>query len=182
MSTITVRKQSEAPVLPDFERLFTEHAPLIYRTAYAVMGNREDADDILQTIFLRLLRREFPPDLGRNPVAYLYRAAVNLSLDTIKIRGRQPQRTDDPEYVEARASDKPSFDDDVHRRLYEAIAKLNPKAAEILILRYVHNVSDAKIAEMLGVSRTVVAVRLYRTRVRLKKLLRAVSGENYEIR
>ena len=176
--TLTVSKQNEAPSLPDFERLFMEHAPLVYRTAYAVMGNREDADDILQTIFLRLLRREFPPDLGRNPAAYLYRAAVNLSLDTIKVRGRQPQRTDDPEYVEARAADKPSFDDDMHRRLYEAIAELNPIAAEVLILRYVHNVSDAKIAEMLGVSRTVVAVRLYRTRARLKKLLRAAAGEN----
>ena len=50
-----------------------------------------DADDILQTIFLRLLRRECPPDLGRNPKSYLYRAAVNLSLDTLKARRRQPQ-------------------------------------------------------------------------------------------
>src|SRR5437870_2756563 len=100
MSTVTVPDQN-APSLPDFERIFREHAPLVYRTAYAVMGNREDADDILQTIFLRLLRREFPPDLAKNPKAYLYRAAVNLSLDTIKIRRRQPQRTDDPEYVEA---------------------------------------------------------------------------------
>src|SRR5688572_16168901 len=65
------------------------------------MGNREDADDILQTIFLRLLRREFPPDLARNPEAYLYRAAINLSLDTLKTRGRQPQRTDDPDQVAA---------------------------------------------------------------------------------
>ena len=137
------------------------------------MGNREDADGILQTIFLRLFRREFPPDLGKNPEAYLYRAAVNLSLDMLKTRRRQPQRTDDPEHVEAPASSSGvPFDDAMHGRLYEAIAQLNPATAEILILRYVHNISDAKIAKMLGVSRTVVAVRLFRARARLKKLIR----------
>jgi len=178
MSTITVPKQAEVPHLPDFERIFREHAPLAYRTAYAVVGNREDADDILQTIFLRLLRREFPPDLARNPAAYLYRAAVNLSLDIIKARQRQPQRTDDPEHTETPAASEDAFDDDMHRRLYEAIAQLEPQAAEILILRYVHNTSDAKIAKMLGVSRTVVAVRLYRTRARLRKLIQAALGES----
>jgi DNA-directed RNA polymerase specialized sigma24 family protein len=47
----------------------------------------------------------------------------------------------------------------------------------MLILRYEHNYSDAQIAKMLGKSRGTVAVTLYRTRARLKKLLRAASGE-----
>ncbi len=175
----TVQEQSETSSIPDFERIFRQHAGLVYRTAYAVMGNREDADDILQNVFLRLLRRQSPPDLGKNPEGYLYRAAVNLSLDTLKIRKRQPQRTDDPELVQAPAhsSDVP-FDDEMHRLLYEAIAQLNPATAEILILRYVHHTSDAKIANMLGVSRTVIAVRLFRARARLKKLIRSAMGEN----
>src|SRR5262245_52594817 len=146
MSTTAVPKQQDTSASPDFERLFREHAPLVYRTAYAVMGNREDADDILQTVFVKLLRRECPPDLARNPEAYLYRAAVNLSLDTLKIRRRQPQRTDDPEHVQAPPSTEVTFDDALHRHLYEAIAQLTPEAAEILILRYVHNTSDARIA------------------------------------
>jgi RNA polymerase sigma-70 factor, ECF subfamily len=118
MSTITVHDRSETSSSPDFERIFREHGPLIYRTAYAVTGNREDADDILQTIFLRLLRREFPPPLEKNPKAYLYRATVNLSLDTLKIRRRQPRQTDNPETIEmpAPSSDTP-FDDKMHERL-----------------------------------------------------------------
>jgi RNA polymerase sigma-70 factor (ECF subfamily) len=95
MSTITVQDRSETSSSPDCERIFREHGSLVYRTAYAVMGNREDADDILQTIFLRLLRRQFPPDLERNPKGYLYHATVNLSLDTLKIRRHQPRRTDE---------------------------------------------------------------------------------------
>jgi RNA polymerase sigma factor (sigma-70 family) len=61
--------------------------------------------------------------------------------------------------------------------LYEAIAKLKPKSAEILILRYVHNKSDAEIARMLGVSRGTIALRLFRSRARLKQLLRARLGD-----
>src|SRR5215467_944215 len=73
----------------DFEDIFREHYQLVYRTAYSVTGSRHDAEDILQTIFLRLLQRELPPDLKRSPKAYLYRAAVNLSLNTIRSRKRQ---------------------------------------------------------------------------------------------
>jgi|SRR6185295_6141654 len=178
MSTITVQDRSETLSSPDFERIFRDHGALVYRTAYAVMGNREDADDILQMLFLRLIRREFPPGLAKNPAGYLYRAAVNLSLDTLKIRRRRPRRTDDPETVEVPAPSDVGFDDAMHERLYEAIAQLNPEAAEVLILRYVHNTSDAKIAKMLGVSRTTVAVRLHRTRARLKKLIQNLLGEN----
>jgi RNA polymerase sigma-70 factor, ECF subfamily len=179
MSTTTVPKKNSAPANPDFERIFREHASLVYRTAYAVMGNREDADDILQTVFLRLLRRVPAPDFGANPKGYFYRAALNLSLDTIKIRRRHPQGTENPEQVSAPLhSAEETFDDDMHRRLYEAIAQLSPEAAEILILRYVHNTSDAEIATMLGVSRTVIAVRLFRTRARLKELIRYSLGDN----
>jgi DNA-directed RNA polymerase specialized sigma24 family protein len=52
-----------AATLPDqavddaFERLFREHHAFVYRTAYSVTGARHDAEDVLQTIFLRLLRR-----------------------------------------------------------------------------------------------------------------------------
>src|SRR5215831_4771696 len=174
---ITMPERSSTSSVSDFERIFREYGPLVYRTAYAVMGNREDADDILQTVFLRLLRREGPPDLGKNPKGYLYRAAVNLSLDTLKIRRRHPQAEVDPERVEAHASAAVLFDDEMHDRLYRAIAKLSPATAELVILRYVHNVSDGEIAKMVGVSRTVIAVRLFRARARLKKLIRSALGE-----
>src|SRR5262249_11420373 len=137
MLTTTARESSETSSTPDFERIFREHGPLVYRTAYAVLGNREDADDVLQTIFLRLLRRDFPPALGKNPAAYLYRAAVNLSLDIIKTRRRQPPHTSEPDRIAAPPQSAPFFDDEMHRQLYEALTHLSPQSAEILILRYV---------------------------------------------
>ena len=38
----------------------------MYRTAYGVLGTHHDADDVVQTIFLKLIRQEFPPDLEGN--------------------------------------------------------------------------------------------------------------------
>lgn len=159
----------------EFEALFQEHYPMVYRTAYGVIGNAQDAEDVAQTIFFRLLRRKFPPELMRSPRAYLYRAAVNASLNAIKQK-KQHVLTDDTERFEGTyTSSATDTAEDVHRRLYEAVAELTPESAHILILRYVHNHSDAEIAKLLGTSRGTIAVSLYRSRARLKKLMRGKS-------
>src|SRR5215510_2508561 len=177
MSIVTVSGVNSQPLAEELERLFREHYQLVYRTAYAVTGSHEDAEDVLQTIFLRLVRREFPPDLRKNPKAYLYRSAVNLSLDTIQLR-RRTVLIEGSELLDLPAPVQDSVDDEHHRWLYEEIAKLKPGSAELLILRYVHRKSDAEIARMLGVSRGSIALRLLRSRARLKKLLRArMRGE-----
>src|SRR5262245_40536379 len=80
----------------EFERLFREHSHFIYRTAYSVTGSSQDAEDVLQALFLGLLQRGLPPGLKENPKAYLYRAAVNLSLNTLRTRRRNVPATDVP--------------------------------------------------------------------------------------
>jgi RNA polymerase sigma-70 factor (ECF subfamily) len=174
MSTVKVSDVIVEPLNQELEGIFGEHYQMTYRTAYGVTGNAEDAEDVVQTIFLRLLRREFPPDLKKNPKAYLYRAAVNLSLNTIKMKKRLTL-TDDAEGFTSHLSEAGSAEE-IHRRLYEAVSELTPGAADILVLRYVHNYSDAEIARLLGTSRGTIAVSLYRSRVRLRKLMRASSS------
>src|SRR5262245_65031154 len=93
MSTATMPKPtSEDP--REFEGLFREHYLLVYRTACVVTGSPEDAEDVLQTIFLRLMRRSAPPDLAKNAKGYFYKAAVHLSLDTIRVRQREVLTSD----------------------------------------------------------------------------------------
>ena len=160
----------------EFEGLFNEHFQFVYCTAYTVTGSRQDAEDVLQTIFLRLVRRATPPALTQNPRAYLYRAAINESLNVIRARKRQ-KLTESLDSLEALPSPVTETDKELQRSVVEAMAKLNPSAVEILILRYEHNFSDAEIAKMLDKSRGTVAVTLYRARARLKKLLRAAMGD-----
>ena len=170
------------PFPEEFEDLFQEHYVLVYRTAYGITGRVEDAEDVAQTVFLRLLKRDFrlkaeATGFMKNPKGYLYRAAVNLSLTIVQTRQRRARTETSEELAVSVPSRASSRAEELHRKLYEAIALLKPKAASILILRYLHNYSDADIATLLGTSRGVIAVTLYRSRARLKKLMDASLGE-----
>jgi RNA polymerase sigma-70 factor (ECF subfamily) len=161
---------------PEFGEIFNEYSHFVYRTAYAVTGRHEDAEDVLQTIFLRLARHEIASDVLKNPKPYLYRSAVNVSLNVIRSRSREANLRDYALHVEREALPDAIFDDELCNRLREAIGQLKPEGAEILLLRYTHNHSDAEIGRMLGVSRGAIALKLFRLRARLKKLLRAAMG------
>jgi RNA polymerase sigma-70 factor (ECF subfamily) len=158
----------------EFEQLYCEHSRFIYRTAYRITGNGEDAEDAMQTLFVRLLRHDLPPDFDRNPKAYLYRAAVNIALNIVRAR-----KLRSPETIDAEPSLHEESRGEEHARevLRQAMTALSPKAAEILILRHVHGYSDAEIAKFLGTSRGTIAVSLFRTRARLRKVIRARLGE-----
>ena len=157
----------------EVEQLFHDHSAMLYRTAYGMLGNRADAEDVLQTLFLRLLRRDLPQDLMRNPAGYLYRAIVNLSLNVIRSRARFAPAVGANGVAFEVAIDEESARaaEELHRRLMDAIAALNPKDTEVLVLRYVHGRSDADIAALLDVTRGTIAMRLFRSRLRLRKLI-----------
>ena len=157
----------------EFEEIFRETYHMAFCTAYGVTGNSEDAEDVVQAVFLRMIRRGYPPDFKMHPRAYLYRAVVNESLNSIRSKKRFVF-TDDAERFEtpSDAGESESVEE-IHQRLYQAVAELKPEAAHILILRYVHQYSDAEIAKLLRTTRGTIAVSLYRSRARLKKLMRA---------
>ena len=157
------------------ERVFRQYYFLTYRAAYGVVGNGYDAEDVAQSIFLRLLVRT-PPDFDTNPKGYLYRAAVNSSVSLLRLREkRNVWRLDGqwaPPISFSSSGDREERDTEIHNRLHEAVSELKPRAANILVLRYVRDYSDAEIAKLLGTSRGTIAVCLHRTRLRLKKLMR----------
>src|SRR6186997_3050489 len=136
MSSVAVFRRPSEPLAEDLEDAFREHSRLVYRTAYSVTGSAQDAEDVVQTLFLQLLRRGFPPAFRQNPKGYLYRAAVNQSLNAVKSRKRRAEAVD-PEQLEVA---DPRLDereatatDDLRARLVEAIAQLNPRAVEMII-------------------------------------------------
>src|SRR5262245_10870155 len=121
---------TSVPVMPgeifpqEFEDLFQEHYVLVYRTAYGVTGRVEDAEDVVQTIFLRLLKREKPRELFQNPRGYLYRAAVNLSLTILRTRRRRALTETSEELAVSLPARASSRAEELHRKLYDAIALL----------------------------------------------------------
>ncbi len=178
MSPVAAFTRISDPLSPELEAIFSEHSRLVYRSAYSVTGSAQDAEDVVQTLFLQLLRRGFPPGLRDNPKAYLYRAAVNLALNAVKSRRRRDAAVDAARLeiaVDTPEDDRSNPEGDLRERLVTAMAQLNPRAVEMLVLRYEHDCTEAEIGRLLGTSRGVVAITLFRARARLKKLLRATS-------
>lgn len=160
----------------ELERLYQEHSQRVFRAAYRVTGSAADAEDVLQTVFLRLVRRE-EPDL-RNVESYLYRAAVNAAVDLL--RSRHENRRVSLEDLEQRLpgpSEGGAEENELRRLLRRALARLSPRAAEMFVLRYFEEYSNQQIAALLKTSQAVVAVTLFRTRRQLQKELEAYKGE-----
>jgi RNA polymerase sigma-70 factor (ECF subfamily) len=177
MAIGAVSSVTEKPELQEIEDLFRQHHELVYRTAYSILNNAADAEDVVQSLFLRLVRRQVAPEVRTNVKGYLYRAAVNQSLDILRSR-RHYELVPDVENLDVRSPSAESlFAERLHLQLEAALAELSPDAVHILVLRYTHNYSDREIAALLGMSRTAIAVRLLRSRARLKKLMRTSMGE-----
>ena len=123
MSALTAVKVTSQLTDSEFDQLFRDHYQLVYRTAFSVTRCAEDAEDVLQSVFLKLIRRQFPPDLKKNPKAYLYRAAFNGALDIVRARPRDLFPTDCERLANAVSTDW-SFAEEAERRLYDAIATL----------------------------------------------------------
>jgi RNA polymerase sigma-70 factor (ECF subfamily) len=155
----------------EFNRLFEEHHGMVFRTAYRITGNAADAEDVLQTIFLRMLRRDTNAVLG-NEESYLRRAAVNASVDLI--RARQTEQNLPLLEHAARTSESPPGE--IRECLRRAFARLSPRSAEMFALRYFEDFTNQQIARALNVSQVLVAVTLHRTRQQLQKEIRSYLG------
>lgn len=166
---------------PALEELFRSHHEAVFRAAYRVTGNAMDAEDVLQTVFVRLLRREEALNPDEGIPAYLHRAAVNAALDLLRQRkragavaldelgeGPADEITADPS---RRAQSRQAGD-----HLRSALARLSPRAAEIFSLRYFEGLGNLEIARLLGTSQTAIAVLLHRSRHRLQKDLAPFQG------
>jgi RNA polymerase sigma-70 factor (ECF subfamily) len=156
----------------DVDRLFREHQALVYRTGFRITGSAEDAEDVLQTLFLRLLRGDHRLDLDANPKGYLHRAAVNIALDIVRLR-RRSVPADESIMVDDRAGEATES----QQLVLAGLAELSPKLAEMFVLKHVEGYDNSEIAKLIGTSRSAVGVMLFRARARLKKSIRRQMGD-----
>ena len=168
---------------PDLDRIFREHHHTVFRAAYRITGNASDAEDVMQTVFLRMLRRDPGAETVTNMEAFLRRAAVNSALDLI--RSRQAAQSIPLDDVAPLLPENPSLAPDrvqksaeIRQWLREAVARLNPRAAEMFVLRFFEGQDNPQIARSLGTTAATVAVTLSRTRDRIQEEFRSFMGES----
>lgn len=154
----------------DLEKLFVAHQDRVLRAAFRVAGNLSDAEDVLQTVFLRLMKngREFGSE--EEAAGYLCRAGVNAALDIVRSRRSAGAEALDGN-GEAWRPDRGHHSPELRDRLREAVSQLHPTAAEMFALRYFEGYDNAEVARLMETSEGTVAVTLHRTRARLQKEL-----------
>ena len=175
----TAIRQLSAEDSNSLEGLFERHHDRVFRTAHRVTGSAADAEDVLQTVFLRVARGQESAAAAENPQAYFARAAINASLDLLRSRNRSKAVAIDD--VENRASvaafvskhdpAKRQEDRELRDLLSEALSKLGPTAAQMFALRYFEGFDNGEIANIMRTSALVVGVTLHRARGRLRKVI-----------
>ncbi|MDE3194935.1 MAG: RNA polymerase sigma factor [Acidobacteriota bacterium] len=152
-----------------FERIVRDCETQVLRTAYRILGNWADAEDVAQETFLKLHRRgtEFENDAVRN--AWLYRVAVNLCLD--RVRAVKPAE----ELTEFRSGEISAESSAIRAQskeiLMAALARLPAKQRAAVVLREIEGLSTAEVAGILGSSEVTVRSQISAALTRLRGIL-----------
>ena len=163
-----------------FEVLFHRHYSKVYGLVFRLVGNRDEAEDIVQDVFIKLHRR--PPsrtkaDQEHNVSAWLYRVATNTAYNAIRARKRLWERNQVLVFDE---NDRPagpeklaeSADDAERVRL--ALAHLAPQQGQLLLLRQL-GLSYAELAEVCEINQNSVGKTLSRAAEAFRKAFEAVE-------
>jgi RNA polymerase sigma-70 factor (ECF subfamily) len=167
-----------------FGQLVQRHQGKIYGLVYNMTSNKQDAEDMVQEIFLKA-HKALPRFKGRSSFyTWLYRIAVNRTINFLKKRKkRQAFSLDDmdagverdPAYVEMTGHEGPRRDariSELQERLNEALQKLSDKHRTVVVLHDIQGVPHEEIAKMLGCSSGTVRSRLFSARQRLQAELK----------
>ena len=152
------------PVPAGLAALYERHAEAVFRAALRVTGRPADAEDVLQTVFLRVLSRSAQDDATGRPAAYFRRAAVNAAVDLLRRRAVHAETGYDDGAPHAAVEPAVLLKEQLRR----AIATLDSDDATLFLLRYVEGLSNQELADLFQLEKNNVAVRLHRIRLRLQ--------------
>jgi len=158
--------------------LFAMHHRRVLMAAYRITGSMADAEDVAQSVFLRLTAGDEPA--MTNAGSYLYRAAINGALDLLRRKQTEPLNSASAVPSQGRGS-RPEAEaaaGQLVRWLRSALGELSPRAAEMFTLRYVEELDNREIAALMNTSQAVVAVTLHQVRSKLKKRLSEMERGN----
>ena len=181
------RPEVETWVAPTWEQVVREHSARVYRLAYRLSGNPQDAEDLTQETFVRVFRSlaDFSPGTFEG---WLHRITTNLFLDMV--RRRQRIRFDAlPEDTERLPGTAPSpeqvySDTHLDPQVQAALDALSPEFRVAVVLCDIEGLTYEEIAATLGIKLGTVRSRIHRGRVQLREALahlaprRPVAGQD----
>jgi len=152
-----------------------DHIDRLYRAARGLCGSREEAEDLVQETFARVLRK---PRILRSEddLGYLLRVLRNTFISTRRAAARRPQATAPPEAldtIEDRGSAQPEARIEAEE-VYQAISALPDDFRDAVVAIDLIGLSYREAARSLGVREATITTRLHRGR---QRIARAISGE-----
>ena len=166
----------------DFESVVREHARLVFKVAYSVVRNVEDAEDCVQETFLRAYRSGDLPEI-LDPKAWLARIAWRVAIDRVK---KHPVEALDElaekgfePVANAETADQGMIERERVAILHKLMETLPDDLRQTVVLSTVQEMSSVEIGQVLGIPETSVRTRLFRARQLLKEKLAAMmEGRN----
>lgn len=145
------------------ERAARTYAPMVYRLAYARTGNKVDAEDVMQEVFLRMVRKAPAFESEEHCRNWLLRVTVNCVGDVFRAPWRRHEAALETDHMEQGREEDGS--------VLEVVLALPAQYRIPIHLHYYEELSVAEIARAMGKSEGVVKTRLFRARAILKKEL-----------
>jgi RNA polymerase sigma-70 factor, ECF subfamily len=166
---------ADPPVAPRWDDVVRDHGPRVYRLAYRLTGNRYDAEDLTQEVFVRVFRslERYTPG---NFEGWLHRITTNLFLDHARRRARVrfdalPDDAADRLAGRERAPDDQHADASFDADVQAALDSLPPQFRAAVVLCDIEGLSYEEIAAVLGVRIGTVRSRIHRGRAQLRAAL-----------
>lgn len=162
-----------------FEELLTRHQKMVFKAAYRLMGQKEEAEDITQEVFVTVYRKINLFDPQKKFSSWLYRITVNTCISQLR-RKRNTVLTPFDDTTLGLSESRPQNgvnpldlleQKELRSHIWEALTQLPENYRVMLILRYQMDLSNQEIAETLGIRKDNVEVRMHRARKALRRQL-----------
>jgi len=158
--------------------LVDAHAGTLYRVAYSVVRHAEDAEDVVQETYVRVLKHAGKLQEIRDARVWLIRIAWNLSLDRKRRRKTGPVDDDATLLLQQLpaqdlSAEKALAASQGHARLLRMMDSLPAKERQVLLLSAMQELSTVEIAEVLKTTESTVRSRLFRARQRMREKVEA---------
>jgi len=159
-----------------FATLVTDYQSAVFNLALRLVRDREDARDITQDVLIKA-HGSVPDTVGELHLwAWLYRVTVNTCWDHLRAAGRRPRPTEDAEELAATRADDQEERAEVARLFSQSLAALPPRQQAALVLKDIHGLDHAEIAEALGITRGSSKVLLFHARHSFRHAYRALTA------
>ncbi len=158
----------------DWDRIVREHGPLVFGTAWRILGHVADTEDVVQEVFLQAYSLRAVQTIRHWP-GFLRRLAACRALDRLRQRKPIVALNDLALACSTNGPEETAIGRELAERLREAIAQLPEREAAVFCLRYFEDLPYQRIAEILDINRGAVAAALHKARAKLEVMLSEVA-------